>query len=326
MTLWRRCARTWARAAGMVLLVLAASRGPTAGRDLDVIRVAGPPSEPMKTVYYAQRSGLFARYGLDVQITLVNSGSAAMAAVAGGSVDLAHAAILSAIQAYDRGVRFQIVAPSGLYLSDHPQGLLIVKKDSPYRTGRDLDGTVIASSSLRDLNAAVTLGWIDAHGGDSKTVRVIELTNSAILAALADGRVSAVTVTAPYKDLALQSGVARELGKSYDVIGTHFMISGFTGSADTIEKRKDAMHRFALAMHEAIVYCNSHPAQMVDLVASYTGMTPEVIRKTDRTVDPEYVDPRNIQPTIDFSARYGLISKSFDAREIISDVALKPPH
>lgn len=308
----------------LVLLVLGLSVAPLAGQPLDVIRVAGPPSEPMKTVYYAQRAGLFKKYALDVQITLVNSGSAAMAAVAGGSVDLAHAALLSAIQAYDKGVRFAIVAPSGLYLPDRPQAIMIVKKDSPFHTGRDLDGSVIASSSLRDLNAVVTLAWIDAHGGDSKSVKVIELTNSAILPALEDGRIAAATVTAPYKDLAIQSGEARIIGKSYDTIGNRFVISGFTGSADAIERRKDAFHRFALAIHESILYTNGHPDEMVDLVASYTGMSPDVIRKTDRTVDPDYLEPRYVQPLIDFAAKHALIGKGFDAREIISDTAAKP--
>ena len=87
------------RITAIFLLLLALCVRMGSSQQLDVIRVAGPPSEPMKTVYYAERSGLFKKYGLDVQITLVNSGSAAMAAVAGGSVDLAHASVLSAIEA-----------------------------------------------------------------------------------------------------------------------------------------------------------------------------------------------------------------------------------
>jgi NitT/TauT family transport system substrate-binding protein len=217
-----------------------------------------------------------------------------------------------------------VVAPSGLYVSDKPQAILIVKKGSPIRNGRDLNGKVIASSALLDLNAAVTLGWIDANGGDSKSVRVIELTNSAIVPAITDGRIAAATVTAPYKDIAIQSGAARMLGKSMDVIAKTFMVSGYTGSADAVAKKKDAMRRFALAMHESILYSNSHPADMVELIASYTGIAPDVIRNTSRTIDPEYVEPKYVQPFIDFAAKYNLIDKRFDAGEIISDVAVKP--
>jgi NitT/TauT family transport system substrate-binding protein len=308
----------------LVLALALAMCVPTASQQLETIVVAGPPSEPMKTVYYAQRAGLFRKLGIDVQISLVNSGSAAMAAVAGGSVDLAHASILSVFLAHDRGVQFTIVGPSGLYLSERPQAILIVKKDSPVRSGHDLDGAVIASSALKDLNAVATLAWIDAHGGDSKTVRVIELTNSAIIPAIADGRIAAATVTAPYKDIAIQTGVARLLGKSMDAIAPRFQISGYIGSAATVERRKDAMHRFAQALHESILYTNAHPAEMVDLIASYTGMSADALRKTDRTVDPEFAEPRYIQPFIDFAAKYGLIEHGFDAREVISDVAVKP--
>jgi hypothetical protein len=44
----------------------------------------------------------------------------------------------------------------------------------------------------------------------------------------------------------------------------------------------------------------------------------------DRTIDPEYAEPKYIQPFIVFAAKYGLIDHAFDAREIISDVAAKP--
>jgi NitT/TauT family transport system substrate-binding protein len=239
---------------------------------------------------------------------------------------MGHPSLLSVFQAYQKGVHFVIVAPSGLYLSDDPQAILIVKKDSAVKTGRDLNNTVIGVSSLQDLNAAATMGWIDQHGGDSKTVKVVELTNSAIVPAIDQGRISAATVTAPYKDIAIQSGVARMLGKSFDAVAKTFMVSGYVTTADAVVKKRDAMRRFALAMHESAVYCNTHPAEMIDVIASYTQISPDVLTKSPRTIDPEYTDPKLIQPFIDFAAKYGLLDHPFEAKDVIADVADLPPH
>jgi ABC-type nitrate/sulfonate/bicarbonate transport system substrate-binding protein len=91
-----------------------------------------------------------------------------------------------------------------------------------------------------------------------------------------------------------------------------------------IEKNRDAMARFARGMHEAQDYTNSHPAQTVDLVASYSGISPADVAKSVRAVDASYADPKELQPVIDILAKYKMIDKSFPADELISSVALRP--
>ena len=77
-------------------------------------------------------------------------------------------------------------------------------------------------------------------------------------------------------------------------------------------------------MHEAILYTNAHLDQTVDLVASYSGIDPAVIRRSTRVIDPEYLEARYIQPLIDAAATSGLIDRKFSAAEIISPYALRP--
>ncbi|HXM06438.1 MAG TPA: hypothetical protein VN936_03180, partial [Candidatus Acidoferrum sp.] len=49
------------------------AQGPT------TIIVAGPPDEGFKDVYYGVQSGLFAKYGLDVQPRIVHGGAVVLA-------------------------------------------------------------------------------------------------------------------------------------------------------------------------------------------------------------------------------------------------------
>jgi hypothetical protein len=50
-----------------------------------------------------------------------------------------------------------------------------------------------------------------------------------------------------------------------------------------------------------------------------------VIARTVRSLDGDYVNPRYIQPIIDFAAKYEMIPQAFPAEEIISPAALKAP-
>lgn len=307
------------------LLCLVSSTLPLVAQELTTVRVAGPPIDPFKAVYYAKTSGIFRKYGLNVEITFVNSGSAAMAALSGGSIDVANTSILPVIQAYLRGLPFLLVAPNGWYISERPQVQLLVRQDSPLRGLRDLNGKTIASSSLKDFNVAATLAWIDQGGGDSKTVRVIELPNPAVQAALEEGRIDAAPLATPFMDQALASGTVRVLGKPYDAMGKRIEVGSLVATASYIEKNQDAMRRFGRAMHEAIVYTNSHMEGTAPMVASYSGTDVAVVAKGLRATDPEYLEPRNIQPIIDVAVKYGLLDRRIDAAELIASTALRPP-
>jgi NitT/TauT family transport system substrate-binding protein len=307
----------------LIVALLPLHAAPT--QELPTVRVAGPPIDDYKPVYYAIRSGLFRKYGLNVEATITTSGSAALAAVAGGSVQVAFTSLPAVLQAHVRGVGFKIVAPAQYYLTEAPTVGLIVKKDSPIRSGRDLNGTTIATNSLKDLNSTATLAWMDKNGGDSRTVKVVELPSSAIAAAIDDGRVSASSISVPFLDAALASGKVRMLAKSYDAIGKKFETSVYVALDDYIAQNPDTMVRFGKAMHEAIVYTNNHLPETVDLVASFSGIDPALVAKSIRAVDPEYVDPRNIQPMIDTALKYGLIDRGFKADEIIASTASRAP-
>jgi NitT/TauT family transport system substrate-binding protein len=295
------------------------------GQSLPTLRVSGPPLDAYKSAYYAQKAGLFRKYGVNVELSTGASGSAAMAAISGGSLDLAFTAILPAIQAHVKGIEFKIVAPAGWYLSDAPQLMMLVRKDSTIAGGRDLAGKTIGCTALKDLSCTAMAAWIDQNGGDSKSVRTLELPNAALLPALDEGRIDAATFVTPFLDQALDSGKARVLAKNYDAISKRFQTAGYIATADFSAKNADTLRRFAQAMHEAAVYTNAHLPETVDIVAAYSGIPAAAIAKSVRASDPEYVDPRNIQPLIDVAAKYGIIDRAFSADEIISQAAVRPP-
>jgi NitT/TauT family transport system substrate-binding protein len=293
------------------------------GQGAAVVRVVGPPNDGYKAVYYGVRSGIFRKYGLDVQPSIVSSGAAAAAALSGGAADVAYTNILTLIQAYTHNVPMIFVAPGALQALERATTVTLVLRDSPIRNGRDMNGKTLGSSSLRDINAAATLAWVDKTGGDSKTVRVIEVPASAGGAFLEEHRADAVTLNEPAVTQAMASGRLRVLVNPYEAVGTG-MVAGFAAMRPYVEKNADVMTRFAKAMHEAAAYTNKHLPQTVDLVAAYSGATVDTVAHSIRFVDAQYLEPKNLQPLIDLCARYGLIDRSFPGQDVISSVAVKP--
>jgi NitT/TauT family transport system substrate-binding protein len=317
------CRGGFAGAAFALLAALMTSHAAQGQATLTVLRAVGPPNDGFKAVFYGVKSGIFKKYGLDVQTSIVASGAAAAAALSGGGADIAYTNILTLIQAHTHNVPMVFVAPGNLQLPGKSQTNLLVLADSPIKSGKDLIGKTLGSASLRDINAAATLAWIDKTGGDSKSVHVIEVPASAGAAFLEEHRADAVVLNEPAVSQAIATGKIRILAPPYDAVGAG-MTAGFAAMGPYVSANRDAMERFAKAMHEASVYTNGHLAETVNLVAAYSGAPAEVVAKSVRFVDAEYLEPRYLQPMIDLCSRYQLIDKDFPAAEVISPIAVKP--
>jgi NitT/TauT family transport system substrate-binding protein len=301
-----------------------AGRGANA-QTASTLRVIGPPNDGFKAVFYAIRAGIFAKNGVTVQTTLVNSGAAAAAALIGGAADIAYTNMTTLVTAHAKAIPMQIVAPGPVFTSTTAKmtSAMLVLTDSPIQTGRDLNGKTIGSVALGDTMSASVLAWIDQNGGDSSTVKIIEAPASAAVQLLQEGRISAAAVNEPAVSQAISTGKARALANPNVAIAKTFLQALFAIMAPATDPQ--AMRRFAQSMHEASVYTNAHFAETVDLVAGYSGIAPDVVARSARFTDAEYADPALIQPAIDVLAKYTIIAHGFPAQELISPYALKRP-
>lgn len=314
-----------AQSVGIVAALTLAGRTRALSQESSTIRVAGPATDGFKVIYYGVRSGLFAKHGLNVEITLVSNGTAAAAALTSGDIDVAMFNIVTLIRANRHGLAMRMLAANALVVSDKPIVSTVVLKDSPIRQARDLNGKTVACPGLGDVISVGTQAWIDQRGGDSKTVKLIEIGNISPLAILEQGRADAASLNEPFASQVVATGKVRVLGTPLEAIAKRFAGGAFAVMEPFVEKNFETMRRLAQAIHEAALYTNSHLPETVALVASYSGVEPEAVAKMNRAIDPEYSDVRIIQPVIDALAKYGVIDKTFPAEELISSAALKAP-
>ena len=287
------------------------------------VRVGLAEGDDATPTLYAIKTGIFAKYGLDVQTTSMNSGAAGIAALAGGAVDIAGTSLLPFLSAHNAGVPLAIVGPLAAYTPENVYAALLVKKDATIRTGRDLNGKTIASPALKDLNWLATMAWIDANGGDSSTVKAVELTSAAIPAALDEGRIDAATVTTPRYVQALRIHNVRVLGKSYESIAKHYLFAIFAAQADYAQKNADIIQNFGRAIRDATTFTNTHHADTLDLYASFVHIDPKDIQDAPRSTSVPYVAAKDLGPLIAVAVHYNIV-KPVDPQSLISPAILKP--
>jgi len=304
--------------AGAALVAPAVARAQT----LESVHIAGVPEDSITPAVWAQEKGIFTRHGLDVQLEAQHSGAAVTAGVAGGSYQFGKSSMISMLVAFAHSAPIVVVAPGGLYEASDADEAVIVRADSPIRTGADLNGKIVAVSAINDLYTIGTRAWADAHGGDSSTIKFVELPISAVAAALDAGRIDAGGTIDPDLQEAVSTGKVRALFDPNGAIAPRFMYTGWMSTGDYARTNRATVEKFRAALQESARYVNAHMSETVDVMSKFTGISASVFASMPRIQSALTVDPKLLQPLIDTCAKYKAIPAAFDARDMI-DPALR---
>ena len=183
------------------------------------------------------------------------------------------------------------------------------------KTARDLNGKTLAVNGLKTITQYAPELWIDKNGGDSTTVKFVEMTFPQIVEALGSNRIDAAIVADPF--IAQAKPAARILADAYDAIGSRYIIGCWFSTTQWAQAHSALAGRFAQAIARTAQWANTHKPQSGAILAKYSKMDPAVAATMLR-VDyaPRFVKSE-MQPVIDLVARYGGLPASFPADELI---------
>jgi NitT/TauT family transport system substrate-binding protein len=300
-------------------LAVAATPVCAVAQTLVTLRLTGTGADDVASVLYAQKNGLFRAVGLDTVYERANSGAAGVAAVMSGSYDIGKSSMGSLIAARARNIDLKIIAGGAIFRIADTQGqvLLVVAADSPIRTAKDFSGKTLAVPALGDQNVLIARAWIDSQGGDSRTVQFVEIPSSAAAAAITQGRVAGSVLVPPFAARAIADGKIRSVAVVFSAIAPRFLETAWFTTADYAAKHRDIVLRFAKVVADASVYVNAHQADVVELVAAFSGQTTASIVQNGVSTLATSTEPREIQPLIDAMAKYNMIDHRFDAADFI---------
>jgi NitT/TauT family transport system substrate-binding protein len=294
---------------------LTAATLPSRVRAADALHVASIPLDAGAEAFYASDLGYFREAGIDAQVDTIASGAAITAAVASGAVDIGFSNLISIAVAYKHNIPVTLIAPGSLYTASIPTSVLMVPKDSTAKTARDLNGKTFAVNGLKTITQYAPQLWIDKNGGDSTTVKFIEMTFPQIIVALGANRIDAAIVADPF--IAQAKANARILANAYDAIGSRYIIGCWFATTQWASAHADLANRFAQVIAKTAQWANTHKPQSGDILAKYSKMDPATAATMLR-VDyaPRFTKPE-MQPVIDLAAKYGGLTATFPADELI---------
>jgi NitT/TauT family transport system substrate-binding protein len=291
---------------------------------LTTIRIVDAGQDVDAQAFYAQDLGIFKKYGINADITILRKGggAAATAAIAGGAADVGEGDIVSTANAHQRGINIMIIAPSGIFRASAPTTEVIVATNSPIKTGKDLEGQAIGLISPEGPSRIATNAWLESTGASLDKVKFIEIPPVNMAASVSQGVIAAAVINEP--SLVASQSCCRVLANNFQSIGNVWQLNSWYASADWIAKNPDLAHRFALAIREAAVWANNpaNHAKSGEILAKYTPFPPDLLPKMNRATYGELLDPKTMQPLLDAALKYKALQAPVSGATLISSAAL----
>lgn len=295
--------------------IVATTSRPVGAQGLPQVRTVATALDQSGALYYAHDLGIFTKHGLDVSIMTPNDNALAVPSVVSNAVDIAYTNILAIEQAYRKGLPITMIAPAAVNDARRPNNYLLVPKDSPIKTPLDLQGKTLGTAPLKNLGDTCTNVWVEQHGGDGSKVKWVEIPYIACGEAMATGRIDGAFIVEPFATHL--RATTRLLGRPYEAIGNRFLGAGYFTSKQWATDHPDLCARFAAAIREASVWGNHNQAKSALILEKYAKVDADTVAHMTRSTYAETIVPAELQPTIDFAAKYKFLDQGFPASELI---------
>lgn len=264
----------------------------------ETVTVAYVPIMKFAAMYVAQERGLFEKYGLNVEIERVASGTEAIAFLTEGQIDVGGIAIVTSLwNSWNEGLDIRVIAPGALEPFENSPTKLIVRKDLVD------DGTVSEVADLAGLVVGVAGGpgsggeyllskGLERGGLTIYDVNFVEISNADMPAALENGTIDAGLLGSPFADQVIADGFGEAIAED---LTPGLMTVAFVGSGNFVTERPEAAQRFVLALTEATRLMQGEDYLADENLAAYlayTNSTEEALRSGNPVIyDPNMVLP-----------------------------------
>ena len=283
----------------------------------------------------AESRGLFAKYGVDVELRRFGSGPLVRRALEAGDLQMAYIGMPPVYHAYADGARFKIVSKV-----NYGQAAIITRNDSSIRTLADLKGKRLANirkgSGMDVLLRAFILGEIAGLKSDVD-LDIVNMPAKIMQASVQRGLVDAAFTWEPYVAQAVVVDNARVIFDMNEQV-PRYPWYVLVATEETLTKQRNKMLGVLKAHKDAVHFLNNDQdagAKVLienfhlDKVANSTGaktVAIDIVHQARKRLGWECqfmeADKKFLQRMINYSRDLGFIDQPINAEELLDQAAI----
>jgi NitT/TauT family transport system substrate-binding protein len=275
----------------MVAATSVAAAPPAAAQDALKVAVGQHGNWNTSVPELGQRAGIFKKHGLTLEILYTQGSGETQQAVISNSVDIGTSiGVMGALSAFAKGAPIRVIGAETTGAADYWYALA----SSPIKGLKDTDGRTMAYSTNGSSTHSIVLAFIKEN--DLKAKPVATGSPAATLTQVMSGQIDVGWAAPPFGIKEMDEGKIRLIARGGDsavVRGQTVRVLATT--ADTLEKRKDAIVRFLDAYRETIDYMYSDNPQVMRDYSEISGVPEPMARRVrDEFFVKSMLDPDKI--------------------------------
>jgi NitT/TauT family transport system substrate-binding protein len=285
---------------------------------LDKVRVGAIPIVDVAPLHLGKAKGFFEEQNIDLEVVNTTGGAAAVPGVVSGDFDFAFGNVTSLIIARSQNIPLKAIANGNASTGEVGKdfGGIVVPKDSPISSAKDLAGKTVAINNLQNISDTTTRASIRKDGGDPTGVRFSELPFPEMPAAVANHRVDAAMVVEPFLTIAMDQG-AKLVASNFADPAPDLTIACYFTTEKVIAEEADLTKRFTAAIEKSLAYADENPDEAREILSTYTEIDPTVADKIVLPAWPPEVNADAVQTLADLMHEDGLIKEEFDVADVL---------
>jgi NitT/TauT family transport system substrate-binding protein len=282
------------------------------------IHIACTATSDCASAMIARDDGIFAKHGIDAEMTLIGINTNIPPAIASNSVQVGGPTSTVFLQAVDGGL--DLVAIAGASTMDPTESNLIAvvqKTGETMKTQKDFVGKKVGVPGIGAFLDVLFRKWLMEGGVDPKSVHFVEVTFPTQSDTLKSGAVDAVVTAEPFTSRIAAAGngtvaahYAAELNRTDPIIE-------YVTTREFAEKNPEAVKAFRASIDEGAAIVNADHAKAAESISKFTKMAVELVKKYPPSISKPELKGDDFKWWIEVMKQQGMLQTDLDPSKLV---------
>jgi NitT/TauT family transport system substrate-binding protein len=282
--------------AGSCGTALAANSKSSSRTTLTTLNIGDVPFYANAALALGEQKGIFAHYGLKVNLQTASNVNVILADLHSGQQQLGFGTTPLILNADEAGQNVKCVAPLGPTNESnptYPENAVVVAKNSKITSLKQLAGQTVGLNQLAGSNQLYLQVGVGMAGGSFSSVKLATIPFADMNAAINSGSIQAGFEVPPYIAAGEKAGQTKVLADLDDVTAP-WTDECYVATTSYINANKSVIDRFVEAQDQSILYAAAHPSQADAEVATVSGLPAAEVKTS---VPPEIMYTDDLAPS-----------------------------
>jgi NitT/TauT family transport system substrate-binding protein len=283
-------------------------------------------------VFVGIEKGFFREAGIELELVWFQAAQPVAVALASGDVEVGATGLTAGLyNIVAAGQKLWVIADKGREWPGHPLTALVVQKDGPIQSVKDLRGKKVAITQLGSTFHYMLGNLVEQAGLTLADVEPAPLrTLGAMSEALQTRRVDAILIPQPLAGMTVEKGFGRILHWVGDKLS--YQVAALFASNRFVQDRERAVAflrgyvHASRYYHDAVLARNAGPPydEVVTITAKYTEAPPEIIRVGFPYQDRDArLDVPDIARQLGWYHRSGMVTRALGPGDLVDTALLE---